>query len=128
PAATSDAVGAALEDTDLLLTVGGVSVGDHDWVKPALEKQGVELTFWKVAIKPGKPIAFGQKSGARGPLVLGLPGNPASALVTFGIFGVPLLRALQGDSCPEPRTFRLPLERTISHKAGRLEFVRARTL
>ena len=122
--ATEQALEAALHDTDLLLTVGGVSVGDHDWVRPGLEAQGVTLDFWKVAIKPGKPIAFGRKPG--GASVLGLPGNPASALVTFALFGMPFLRALQGDAQPLPGALRLPLGGNVRHKAGRLEFVRAR--
>jgi molybdopterin molybdotransferase len=122
---TRAAIAAALIDTDLLLTVGGVSVGDHDWVKPALEAEGVTLDFWKVAIKPGKPIAFG-RHGASGALVLGLPGNPASAIITFALFGIPLLRVLQGDREPLPRTLRLPLGAGFGHKPGRLEFIRVR--
>jgi molybdopterin molybdotransferase len=122
--ATERAVGSALEGADLLLTVGGVSVGHHDWVRPALAAHDVELEFWKVAIKPGKPVALG-RSGDEGPLVLCLPGNPASALITFGLFGMPLLRAMQGDLSPVPGTLRLPLAAPIKHKTGRLEFVRA---
>jgi molybdopterin molybdotransferase len=122
--ATERAIEQGLSETDLLLTIGGVSVGDHDWVKPALEARGVELAFWKVAIKPGKPIAFGRhRSGT--PAVLGLPGNPASALVTFALFGLPFLRAMQGDARPLPRTLKLPLAAPFEHKPGRLEFVRA---
>jgi molybdopterin molybdotransferase len=126
PEATRAAIAHALSDTDLLLTVGGVSVGDHDWVRPALEAEGVVLDFWKVAIKPGKPLAFGRQ-GQRGARVLGLPGNPASAVVTFSLFGMPLLRALQGDAEPLPRYAELPLARDFSHKPGRLEFVRIRS-
>ncbi len=122
---TRAAVAAALVETDLLLTVGGVSVGDHDWVRPALEAEDVSLDFWKVAIKPGKPLAFG-RHGASGALVLGLPGNPASAIITFALFGIPLLRALQGDREPLPRLLRLPLGATFRHKPGRLEFIRVR--
>ena len=100
----ADAVARALEGTEVLLTIGGVSVGDHDVVRPALERVGVVLDFWKVAIKPGKPLVVGRAPGAR---VLGLPGNPASALVTFALFGAPLLRALQGDA--RPHAMRLPV-------------------
>ncbi len=121
-AATEHAIAEALAGTDLLLTVGGVSVGEHDWVRPALETQGVVLDFWKVAIKPGKPLAFGRRTD--GALVLGLPGNPASALITFSLFGMPLLRALQGDAAPLPQTALLPLATRVRHKPGRLEFVR----
>jgi molybdopterin molybdotransferase len=124
PDATRAAIGAALRETDLLVTVGGVSVGDHDLVRPALEASGVALDFWKVAIKPGKPLALGVHAPS-GALVLALPGNPASALVTFSLFGVPLLRALQGDERPLPRTLHLPLAAPFRKKAGRLEFVRA---
>jgi molybdopterin molybdotransferase len=122
---TARAVAAALEDTDLLLTVGGVSVGDHDWVRPALEAAGVAVDFWKVAIKPGKPLVFGRhRDGARA--VLGLPGNPASALVTFMCFGMPFLRAMQGDRAAVAATAHLPLAAPFRHKTGRLELVRAR--
>jgi molybdopterin molybdotransferase len=125
PDATRDAVASALDGTDLLVTIGGVSVGDHDLVRPALEASGVTLDFWKVAIKPGKPLALGlhAKSGA---LVLAVPGNPASALLTFTLFGLPLLRALQGDEHPLPRSLTLPLASRYAKKAGRLEFARAK--
>jgi molybdopterin molybdotransferase len=122
--ATEAAIAAALRGTDLLVTIGGVSVGDHDLVRPALEANGVLLDFWKVAIKPGKPIASGIHAPT-GAIVLAVPGNPASALVTFALFGVPLLRALQGDEHPTPRTARLPLAVSYRRKPGRLEFVRA---
>jgi molybdopterin molybdotransferase len=124
-AATRAAIARALADTDLLLTVGGVSVGEHDWVRPALEAEGVVLDFWKVAIKPGKPLAFGRRAPS-GAWVLGLPGNPASAVITFSLFGMPLLRALQGDREPLPKYAQLPLAGAFSHKPGRLEFVRVR--
>jgi molybdopterin molybdotransferase len=122
PRGTVRAIEQALEGTDLLLTVGGVSVGDHDVVRPALEQAGVALDFWRVAIKPGKPIAFG-----RGPRadVLGLPGNPASAIVTFTLFGMPLLRAMQRDARPLPLLLRARLVSPRKRPADRLELVRA---
>jgi molybdopterin molybdotransferase len=123
--ATRRALAEGLAGTELLLTVGGVSVGEHDWVRPALEAEGVTLEFWKVAVKPGKPLAFGRQRGG-GAFVLGLPGNPASAIITFSLFGLPLLRALQGDREPLPKLVRLPLAAPFEHKPGRLEFVRAR--
>ena len=124
--ATAAALDQALAGADLVLTVGGVSVGDHDLVRPALARVGVELDFYKVAIKPGKPLAFGRREIA-GKLVrvLGLPGNPASALATFTLFAAPLLRALQGDAAPIPLLLPARLGRDVRHKAGRLEFVRA---
>jgi molybdopterin molybdotransferase len=123
--ATRRAVGAALEEADLLLTVGGVSVGEHDWVRTALASEGIEIDFYKVAIKPGKPITFGRR-GPAGPSVLALPGNPASALITFALFGMPLLRAMQGDAETLPRPLRMTLTNLARHKPGRLEFLRAR--
>jgi molybdopterin molybdotransferase len=120
--ATQRAFEQALEGTDVLLTVGGVSVGDHDFVRPALERAGVKLDFWRVAIKPGKPLAVGRTAGA---FVLGLPGNPASALVTFGLFGMPLLRALQGDLRPLAMPLPARLHSARNRPADRLELVRA---
>jgi len=113
----------AKSDCDLLLTIGGVSVGDHDHVRDALAAEGYTLDFWKVAIKPGKPIAFG-KLGAR--RVLGLPGNPAAAFVTFTLFVAPILRAMQGDARPIPPTITAKLSHAARGSQGRLEFARAR--
>jgi molybdopterin molybdotransferase len=125
PQATLRAIEQALEGTDVLLTVGGVSVGDHDVVRPALERAGVKLDFWRVAIKPGKPLAVGRSAAAR---VLGLPGNPASALVTFSLFGMPLLRAMQGDVRAVPRPLRVSLAAERKRPADRLELARASLL
>jgi len=122
PRATLRAIEQALEGTDVLLTVGGVSVGDHDVVRPALERAGVRIDFWRVAIKPGKPLAVGRGAGAH---VLGLPGNPASAIVTFTVFGMPLLRAMQGDRRPLPMTLPARLASARRRSPDRLELVRA---
>jgi molybdopterin molybdotransferase len=105
-----------------VVTVGGVSVGDYDVVKPALEAAGAELGFWKVKIKPGKPLVWGRAGRAR---ILGLPGNPASAMVTFTLFGAPLLRALQGDRRPVPMLRSLRLTTALRQKPGRRGFYRA---
>lgn len=78
---------------DVLITTGGVSVGERDLVRQALEAAGAELDFWRVAMRPGKPLAFGRLGRT---LVFGLPGNPASALTTFELFARPALRALAG--------------------------------
>ncbi|MBS2012466.1 MAG: molybdopterin molybdotransferase MoeA [Deltaproteobacteria bacterium] len=125
--ATERAFAAALEDSDVLVTIGGVSVGDHDLVRPALEAVGVRLDFWRVAIKPGKPLAIGRlaRAGRRDAIVVGLPGNPASAMTTFAVFGVPLLRALQGDARPFPTYLRAKMTRAHAHDPGRLELARA---
>ncbi len=122
PAGMRQAIEQALDGTDVLLTVGGVSVGDHDVVRPALEGAGVTLDFWRVAIKPGKPLAVGRRAGA---YVLGLPGNPASAIVTFTLFGLPLLRAMQGDARPVPMPLRVQLKTARKRSPDRLELVRA---
>ncbi len=83
---------------DVLVTLGGASVGDHDLVKPALERQGMNLDFWRIAMRPGKPLIHGRMAGAAGSMaVLGLPGNPVSSIVCGVLFLTPLLRALAGD-------------------------------
>lgn len=86
-------------EADILVTIGGASVGDRDLVGPVLQEQGLDLAFWKVAIRPGKPLMFGRLGNRR---VLGLPGNPVSALVTARVFLMPLIRALQGEA-PQAR-------------------------
>lgn len=94
-AALEAAIGAARAwPADLLVTLGGASVGEHDLVKPALARQGMELSFWRIAMRPGKPVIHGRM----GPMtVLGLPGNPAAAVVAGIVFLMPLVRALCGD-------------------------------
>lgn len=122
PEAAQDAVENALRGSDLVVTIGGVSVGDHDVMKGAFEAAGVTLDFWRVAIKPGKPIAVGRAGQTT---VIGLPGNPASASLTWYLFGAPLLRALQGDAHPLPPRQLLEIDGTIQRSPGREEFVRA---
>ncbi|MBO0733366.1 MAG: molybdopterin molybdotransferase MoeA [Methylocapsa sp.] len=93
--AIEKAIGAAREaGAGLLVTLGGASVGDYDLIRPALARQGMELDFWKVAMRPGKPLMFGRLGQM---LILGLPGNPVAAYVAGIVFLVPLLRALCGD-------------------------------
>jgi molybdopterin molybdotransferase len=116
------AVEGALRGTDVVVTIGGVSVGDRDVMRGALEAAGVTLDFWKVKIKPGKPLAVGRAGSVQ---ALGLPGNPASASLTFLLFGVPLLRALQGDAAPLPPRLRAVLRSSVVHEPGRDEFLRA---
>jgi molybdopterin molybdotransferase len=98
--ATVAALGPALGQVDVLCVSGGVSVGPHDHVKPALEELGVDERFWGVRLKPGHPTWFGAR---RGVLVFGLPGNPVSAMVTFHLFVRPALRALAGANPSETR-------------------------
>jgi molybdopterin molybdotransferase len=122
-AATAATFASLLGTTDLLITIGGVSVGDYDVVRPALEAAGASLDFWRVQIKPGKPLVYGRAGKTR---ILGLPGNPVSAQLTFALFGLPLLRALQGerDTHPKFRAARLLAE--LRQRPGRLGFYRAR--
>jgi molybdopterin molybdotransferase len=80
-------------DADILITTGGASVGDHDYVQQALKASGIKIGFWKIALRPGKPLMFGTRGKLR---VLGLPGNPVSALVCARIFLKPLIEAMQG--------------------------------
>jgi len=128
----------SIATSDVVVTIGGMSVGDHDHVRPALAAAGVTLDAYKVAMKPGKPLAIGHAARARPPggsstsrasgdsvIILGLPGNPTSALVTFGLFGVPLLRALQGDAHPVAPAVRARLTASFAREPGRLEFLRA---
>lgn len=121
--AAARAVREAMSGSDLLVTIGGVSVGDRDVMKAALEEAGVGLDFWRVAIKPGKPLCVGRAAAMT---VLGLPGNPASASLTFLLFGAPLLRAMQGDREPLPARWKMPVEGSLRRSAGRMEFARAR--
>lgn len=95
PAQLAQALRAALAlEPDVLATIGGASVGEYDLVRDALGGVGMSLGFWRIAMRPGKPLAFGRIGAAS---VLGLPGNPVSALVTARLFLTPLLRAMQGD-------------------------------
>ena len=108
---------------DLVVTSGGVSVGPHDLVRRVEAELGVEEVFWRVAVKPGKPIAFGVRDGT---LVFGLPGNPVSALVGFELFVAPAVRALLGVLDPLPSFERGRLAGTRRRNAERDELLRAR--
>ena len=119
----TERIRAALPESDVLVTIGGVSVGDYDVVQPALIAAGVEIDFWKVGIKPGKPLLFG-RAGER--FVVGVPGNPVSAQVTFLLFVVPLLKAMQGDLRARPDFFPATLAEPLRQKPGRQGFHRAR--
>ena len=95
---------AASAQADIVVTLGGASVGDHDLVREALEARSVDLSFWKLAMRPGKPVMFGiGVEGDRKIRYIGLPGNPVSSLVCAYIFVVPLIRALLGLSSQTPR-------------------------
>ncbi len=116
--------GTALEIADLVVVTGGASVGERDFAKPMFASHGLELVFSKVAIKPGKPVWLGQ---AAGKWVLGLPGNPTSAMVTARLFLRPLLARLQGQAIEKTINWRtLPLAAPLAATEDRETFVRAR--
>jgi len=120
--AIARAAGAGLRDSDLLVVIGGASVGDHDHARPALMKLGLSLAVEKVAVRPGKPTWFGTAPDA---MVLGLPGNPASALVCAQLFLKPLVRAMLGQPA-EPVFQRARLERPLPANGPREHYLRAR--
>jgi molybdopterin molybdotransferase len=108
---------------DVVVSSGGVSVGPHDLVRRVAQELGVEEVFWRVAVKPGKPVSFGTRGAT---LVFGLPGNPVSTLVGFELFVRPALRALEGERDPGPRWEAGTLARPIRRNGVRDELVRAR--
>jgi len=120
-AALADTLGAAAADHDLIVTSGGVSTGEEDHVRAAIERLG-RLDFWRLAIKPGRPVALGQVNGV--PLI-GLPGNPVAAALTFAILGRPLILRLAGAAAEEPALFRVRAEFAYKKRPGRREYVRA---
>jgi molybdopterin molybdotransferase len=109
---------------DVLVTSGGVSVGEHDLVRAVEQELGVEEIFWRVSIKPGKPVSFGVRGDT---LVFGLPGNPVSALVCCELFVKPAVRGLQGLADPLPRYEPGRLSVGLRRNEERDEFVRARS-
>ncbi len=124
--ATRDALRRAAADNDLVITSGGVSVGEEDHIKPAVEAEG-RLEMWKIAIKPGKPLAFGEIGReARQAWFMGLPGNPVSAMVTFMMMVRPFILRLQGARSMQPRSFELVADFDWKKNEPRLEFLRAR--
>jgi molybdopterin molybdotransferase len=121
--ATERTLAAALDQADVVVVSGGVSVGPHDHVKPALEALGVEQRFWRVALRPGKPTWFGTRERK---LVFGLPGNPVSAMVTFHLFARPALLALQGAPFAPGPTRTAVLTQSVPRSSERDEAVRVR--
>jgi molybdopterin molybdotransferase len=123
-AATERGIAAALAQSDVVILSGGVSVGPHDHVKPALVTLGVRELFWSVALQPGKPTWFGVLADGR--LVFGLPGNPVSAVVTFSLFVSPALAALQGAPAPRPPRPDAVLGTDVRRNPRREQAVRVR--
>jgi molybdopterin molybdotransferase len=122
--ATREGIAAVLEQADMVIISGGVSVGPHDHVKPVLAEMGVEQVFWSVALQPGKPTWFGTLDGDR--LVFGLPGNPVSAVVTFSLFVAPALAALQGRHSPRRLESEAQLGREVRRNPRREQALRVR--
>jgi molybdopterin molybdotransferase len=121
--ATIAAIRAAFDlGVEVLVTIGGASVGDRDHVHAALAAAGVEFGFWKLAMRPGKPLMFGRRGSAR---VVGLPGNPSSALVCSLLFLAPLVRALSGVPDPRPRQEIVALGRAVAANDARQDYMRA---
>jgi molybdopterin molybdotransferase len=121
PRALADRLRAA-DGCDMVLTTGGVSVGDFDYTRQVVAALGGELSLWRVRMRPGAPLGFGRLFGMPW---LGLPGNPVSALVTFELFGRPLLRTLAGHRRPHRRTLRVALQDPVQLAAPLTHYLRA---
>ena len=120
PQAINRALETAVETADVVVTSGGVSVGDADYVKDVVAQAG-SLDFWKIALKPGKPLAVGRVGKA---LFFGLPGNPVSTIITYLLFVAPTIDRLCGMSDNTPHRLPAILQETIEHHQGRREYVR----
>src|SRR6478735_4477193 len=121
-AATAGIRRARESGADLLITTGGASVGDHDLVKPALEAEGIAMAFWKIAMRPGKPMMHGRLGAMR---VIGLPGNPVSSYVCGFLFMVPLIRALSGRDTIHHTKQTALLGRDVTPNDQREDYLRA---
>jgi molybdopterin molybdotransferase len=125
---TRNAIAALLDEHDVLIVAGGVSVGDHDHVRPALADLGLAAELWRVKVKPGKPFLFSYRQSPRKNLVLGLPGNPVSAFVTFHLFVRPALLRLMGA---REAALQLPgaeatLTEALTNRGDRPHYIRGR--
>jgi molybdopterin molybdotransferase len=108
-------------EADVVITMGGVSVGAYDLVHEAFARIGIEPAFWKVRIKPGKPLTFARFEGKP---IIGLPGNPVSAMVTFEVLIAPCIRKMLGDPRPHPQPVPAILQDSYRRRAGRVEIAR----
>jgi molybdopterin molybdotransferase len=120
--ALEDSLLALSEQVDVIVTTGGASVGDHDLVQAALVNIGAQMDFWKVAMRPGKPLMAGKVGKA---VVLGLPGNPSSAFVTAFLFLLPLIRHIAGCTKPLPALFAAATATDLPAGGDRAEYLRA---
>jgi molybdopterin molybdotransferase len=121
PDAAAAALESAFEQADVVVTAGGASVGDRDVIRPAFERIGGTIRFWRIDIRPGKPFFVGERDGR---YLLGLPGNPVSAFVTAVLLVLPALRRLQGATSPGPRASMALLGEPLSNPGDRRHFVR----
>jgi molybdopterin molybdotransferase len=127
-AATRDTLRQAAAEHDLIITSGGVSVGEEDHIKPAVEAEG-RISMWQIAVKPGKPLAFGEVNRAAQPgtaFFIGLPGNPVSSFVTFLLFVRPFVLRLQGVQDVARKAFTMRADFNWPKADRRNEFLRAR--
>ena len=120
PDAMRETLADAAARADLILSTGGVSVGEADYIKPALEEVG-STEFWKIAIKPGRPLTLGQIGAS---IFMGLPGNPVAVMVTFSQFVVPAIQLIAGTEIRRPALFRARALDSLRKKPGRYEFQR----
>lgn len=123
--ATVKALNARLDESDVMIISGGISVGDYDFVGKALREIGVEEVFYKVRQKPGKPLFFGKKNQK---FVFALPGNPAAALTCLYIYVIPLLKKISGKENFHPEWKKIPLAKDYEKKANRAEFLKSCTI
>ena len=122
--ALAETFAAAAGTSDIVVSTGGASVGDHDLVKPALERAGGRIDFWKIGMRPGKPLICGRIGNA---IFIGLPGNPVSAFVTATLFLLPLVRHMAGSPNPLPQIGRALLDCDMPAVGGRDDYVRGTT-
>jgi molybdopterin molybdotransferase len=120
PAAIRAGLLAASEKADLIITTGGVSVGEADYIKPVLDEIG-QTEFWKIAIKPGRPLTFGSIGNS---VFMGLPGNPVAVMVTFSLFVTPVIRKLTGAPPSEIPLLKVRSLQDLRKKPGRCEYLR----
>lgn len=122
PQATRDALIRAADNHDVVITSGGVSMGDYDLVKAALNEIGAEIYFDRVMIRPGKPTVFAKRGRT---YFFGLPGNPVSTSVTFNVFARPAIRRMMGDALPGPSTVSARLSRVVKDSSSRRSYLPA---
>jgi molybdopterin molybdotransferase len=120
PRAIRTALLEASQAADLIITTGGVSVGEADYIKPVLQEIG-QTEFWKIAIKPGRPLTFGSIGDS---IFMGLPGNPVAVMVTFSLFVNTAIRKLSGAPAWQPPLFKARAMQDLRKKPGRHEFLR----